>query len=58
MANVASLQAISKAPARAATATASRLFFVDHWRVALAILVVLFRARRSIDVQQLDVLKG
>ena len=26
--------------------------------IGLAILVVLFRARRSIDVQQLDVLKG
>jgi glucan biosynthesis protein C len=41
MANVASLQAATKAPARAATAAASRLFFVDHWRVGLAILVVL-----------------
>ena len=40
MANVATVQA-TKSPARARTATAARLFFVDYWRVGLAILVVL-----------------
>ena len=41
MATVASVQATSQSRARAATAATSRLFFVDYWRVALAILVVL-----------------
>jgi glucan biosynthesis protein C len=46
MTNKESLQPTGKSPVQAATGKlsrgkASRLFFIDHWRVALAILVVL-----------------
>ena len=41
MTNKESLQPTGKSPVQAETGRTLRLFFIDHWRVALAILVVL-----------------
>ena len=53
-----SLQTTEKPVEKTTTRTATRLIFIDHLRAAVAILVVLFRNRQSINVDDFDTMRG